>query len=124
MLFAATRFEPLGGDEPRVQRCRSHPDAADIRYISGTSATRTLTPKGFDLVSAVAALHHMDAREGLLRLRSLVSPGGVLVVVGLARSPRIRPLCPAPIWPIVRRAGREPSHGVTHVGQPDARLCR
>jgi hypothetical protein len=33
----------------------------------------------------VALLHHMDAGDGLLRLRSLVVPGGVLVVVGLAR---------------------------------------
>src|SRR5262249_29436685 len=40
---------------------------------------------GFDLVSAVASLHHMDARAGLIRLRSLVAPGGVLVVIGLAR---------------------------------------
>jgi len=29
--------------------------------------------------------HHLDAREGLRRLRDLVAPGGVLVVVGLAR---------------------------------------
>jgi hypothetical protein len=27
----------------------------------------------------------VDARSGLLRLRSLVAPGGVLVVIGLAR---------------------------------------
>ena len=38
-----------------------------------------------DLVSAVASLHHMDARAGLARLRDLVAPGGVLVVIGLAR---------------------------------------
>jgi hypothetical protein len=38
------------------------------------------------VVSAVASLHHMDARSGLIRLRSLVAPGGVLVVIGLARS--------------------------------------
>ena len=75
----------LDRDEPCVQRCRSHPDAADIRYILGDLRQADLAAKGFDLVSAVAVLHHMDAREGLLRLRGLVAPGGVLVVVGLAR---------------------------------------
>jgi hypothetical protein len=36
-------------------------------------------------VSAVASLHQMDARAGLTQLRDLVAPGGVLVVIGLAR---------------------------------------
>jgi hypothetical protein len=31
-------------------------------------------------------LHHVDQREALLRLASLVAPGGALLVVGLARS--------------------------------------
>jgi SAM-dependent methyltransferase len=39
----------------------------------------------FDLVGAVASLHHMGARPGLARLRDLVAPGGVLIVIGLAR---------------------------------------
>ena len=38
----------------------------------------------YDLVTLVAVLHHMDLRAGLLRARSLVAPGGRLVVVGLA----------------------------------------
>ena len=75
----------LDRDEPCVQRCRNHPDAGDIRYVIGDLRTAGLAPKGFELVSAVASLHHMEAREGLLRMRSLVAPGGVLVVVGLAR---------------------------------------
>jgi trans-aconitate methyltransferase len=75
----------LDRDVPCVQRCRIHPDAADIRYIAGDLRTTDLAPQGFELVSAVASLHHVEAREGLLRLRGLVAPGGVLVVVGLAR---------------------------------------
>src|SRR5690348_12529964 len=75
----------LDRDEPCIRRCRIHPDAADIRYIVGDLHCTELTAKRFELVSAVASLHHMDARDGLLRLRSLVAPGGVLVVVGLAR---------------------------------------
>ena len=75
----------LDRDDPCIQRCRSHPEAGGIRYVVGDLRTAELTPEGFELVSAVASLHHMDAREGLVRLRSLIAPGGVLVVVGLAR---------------------------------------
>jgi len=75
----------LDVDEPCIRRCRAHPEAGDIRYVVGDLRTAALSPAGFDLVSAVASLHHMEAREGLLRLRGLVAPGGVLVVVGLAR---------------------------------------
>jgi SAM-dependent methyltransferase len=75
----------LDRDDRCIQRCRSHPDAGDIRYVVNDLRTADLTPKGFELVSAVASLHHMDAGEGLVRLRSLIAPGGVLVVVGVAR---------------------------------------
>ncbi len=40
----------------------------------------------FDLVTAVAVLHHLPLRAGLTRLRDLVVPGGMLVVVGLYRA--------------------------------------
>jgi len=41
----------------------------------------------FDVVASIATLHHFDdTRAALRRLGALTSPGGVLVVVGLARS--------------------------------------
>jgi SAM-dependent methyltransferase len=39
----------------------------------------------YDFVSCIAALHHMPLEAGLARLRSLVAPGGVVAVLGLAR---------------------------------------
>lgn len=39
----------------------------------------------FDLVTAVASVHHMDLETALRRMADLVAPGGVIVVVGLAR---------------------------------------
>ena len=75
----------LDRDEPCIQRCRDHPEAGDVRYVVGDLLTDDLEPASFDLVCAVASLHHLDARSGLVRLRSLVAPGGVLVVIGLAR---------------------------------------
>lgn len=72
-------------DDACIQRCRSHPGAGDISYVAGDVLACPLEAGSFDLVSAVASLHHMEARAGLTRLRDLVAPGGVLVVVGLAR---------------------------------------
>jgi SAM-dependent methyltransferase len=70
-------------DASCIDRCRSHAKAGDISYLVGDVLDCDL--ERFDLVSAVATLHHMDARVGLGRLRDLVAPGGVLVVIGLAR---------------------------------------
>lgn len=46
----------------------------------------TLEEGTFDAVLAIAVLHHVGLRPGLARLASLVAPGGVLGIVGLART--------------------------------------
>ncbi len=48
--------------------------------------TADLPLASFDAVVTVAVLHHLELRAGLVRLASLVAPGGMLGVVGLARS--------------------------------------
>ncbi|MFE3545367.1 class I SAM-dependent methyltransferase [Nocardia sp. NPDC059177] len=50
-----------------------HFEKADFRDLDDT----------FDMVTAVATLHHVPLREGLTALRHLVAPGGTLAVVGL-----------------------------------------
>src|SRR6516165_6386060 len=78
------RVVGIDSDGPCIQRCQDHPEAGDISYFVGDLLTSGLEPASFDLVSAVASLHHMDARSGLIRIRRLVARGGVLVVIGLA----------------------------------------
>ncbi|GAA0549964.1 class I SAM-dependent methyltransferase [Paractinoplanes ferrugineus] len=107
----------LDRDEPCIQRCRMHPEAGDIRYVVGDLSNAGLTPKGFELVSAVASLHHMDAREGLLRLRSLVAPGGVLIVIGPARPDLPKDL---PIEVAAQIAGLFRSRPTRSAGEPAA----
>jgi SAM-dependent methyltransferase len=41
---------------------------------------------GYDLVTMVAVLHHLDLAPALEHARSLLAPGGRLLVVGLARA--------------------------------------
>ncbi len=97
-------------DDACVQRCREHPDAGEISYIFGDVLGTELEPAGFDLVSAVASLHHMDPRAGLTKLRSLVAPGGVLVVIGLARPDLPRDIPIEAAAQIVRRIRRPPGN--------------
>jgi ubiquinone/menaquinone biosynthesis C-methylase UbiE len=65
--------------------------ASGIEYLHGDFRHLPLQDGSFGLVTAVASLHHMDAAAALTRMRDLLHPGGVLVVIGLGRdgwSPR------------------------------------
>jgi SAM-dependent methyltransferase len=71
-------------DLASIEMARSYED--DINYVHGDFMLVDLPAASFDVVSAVAVIHHVDLCEGLTRLAALVRPGGLLLVVGLARS--------------------------------------
>lgn len=73
-------------DPQSIDLARMHPDAADIRYLVDDFLAAVLAPESFDLIVSVAALHQMDAVAAVSRMRDLLAPGGVLAVIGLARS--------------------------------------
>ena len=78
-------------DEQSIAVARSLAGTAGIEYLHGDFRDVQLEPGSFGLVTAVASLHHMESAAALTRMRDLLQPGGVLVVVGLARdgwSPR------------------------------------
>jgi 2-polyprenyl-3-methyl-5-hydroxy-6-metoxy-1,4-benzoquinol methylase len=68
--------------EPSIHLARDHDD---IEYVVGDFLTHPFEPSSFDVVVAVASLHHMDMTAGLRRMRELVRPGGLVAVIGLAR---------------------------------------
>ena len=70
-------------DAEQVARARGQADGG-LRYLVG-NVLEVPRDEQFDLVTCFATLHHLDLEDGLRRLRDLVSPGGHLVVVGLAR---------------------------------------
>jgi SAM-dependent methyltransferase len=80
--------EVIGLDlhEPSLELARSQSSGDGITYVQGDILDHPFEPASFDVVASIAALHHMDARSGLEAMRDLVRPGGVLVVVGLARA--------------------------------------
>jgi SAM-dependent methyltransferase len=71
-------------DEPSIGLARAR--GGGVEYVAGDLLAHPFRPASFDVVACVAAIHHVDMAAGLARLRDLVRPGGVLAVVGLARS--------------------------------------
>jgi SAM-dependent methyltransferase len=71
-------------DPASLDLARSYGD--DISYVQADVLTHPFAPSSFSFIASVAALHHMDARVALTRLRDLLRPGGTLVIVGLARA--------------------------------------
>lgn len=78
-------------DEASIELARRQGNAG-IDYVLGDVLTHPFEPASFDFIASVAALHHLGAAEGLMRMRDLLRPGGTLAVVGLARSRHPRDL--------------------------------
>jgi len=71
-------------DRPSIEQAQARED--DIEYHIGSLGEVDLAEASFDIVCSVAMLHHVDQVTGLTQLAQLVRPGGMLLVVGLARS--------------------------------------
>ncbi len=59
-------------------------ESPSITYSVADVMTASLDQ--YDVVTAIATLHHLDLEEGLARLGDLVAPGGRLLIVGMAKS--------------------------------------
>jgi SAM-dependent methyltransferase len=84
----AKRVVGIDLDARSLERARAE-GSEGIEYVHGDVLAHPFEPGSFDFVASVAALHHMDAEAGLRRMARLLRPGGVLAVVGLARSRRL-----------------------------------
>ncbi|RKW70855.1 class I SAM-dependent methyltransferase [Galactobacter caseinivorans] len=61
----------------------------EVEWVQGDVLTHPFEPASFDVVASVATLHHLPHLEvALARLAELTAPGGVVAIVGLARSTR------------------------------------
>ena len=79
------RVTGIDRDEQSITVARARDAAGDIDYRCADFLDLPLRPGGFGLVTAVASLHHMNTAAALNRMREQLRPGGVLVIVGLAR---------------------------------------
>ncbi|CAA9336580.1 MAG: hypothetical protein AVDCRST_MAG48-3411 [uncultured Friedmanniella sp.] len=76
----------LEPDPAAAARARARTAGLPHVRVERTGLLEWEAPEGsVDVVCAVASLHHLDLVAALERVRGLLRPGGVLVVVGLAR---------------------------------------
>lgn len=57
-----------------------------VTFVEGDVMTYPFSGSTFDLITAVATLHHLPLAPALERFRDLLNPGGVLAVIGLYRA--------------------------------------
>ncbi|WP_306749365.1 SAM-dependent methyltransferase [Saccharothrix yanglingensis] len=110
------RSPPAGSPSPRWN---STPAAAGVLFRRADVLVDDLGGP-YDFVSCLAALHHLPLEPGLRRLRSLVRPGGVLAVLGLAREEglldRAASLASVPLDLAARLVRDDPVHAAPVTG--------
>lgn len=84
------RVVGLDPDPASIDLARELTDAGNVEYVAADLFSAPIGPESFDVVVSVASLHHMDEAAGLQRMAELLRPGGVLAVVGLARTRTVR----------------------------------
>lgn len=71
-------------DEPSLDAAREQ-DTTGITYLNADVMNQDL-PGGYHVITALAVLHHLPLEASLERLKTLLAPGGTLLVVGCAAS--------------------------------------
>ena len=62
----------------------------EVRWVAGDVMTHPFEPGSFDVVASVATVHHLpDLDATFHRFAELTAPGGVVAVIGLARTARL-----------------------------------
>jgi 2-polyprenyl-3-methyl-5-hydroxy-6-metoxy-1,4-benzoquinol methylase len=73
-------------DRDTLARARSASSAtAHIRFVEADVMDEGLPHGSFDLITAIATLHHLPLTPALARFRDLLKPGGILTIIGLYR---------------------------------------
>ncbi|MEU8697275.1 class I SAM-dependent methyltransferase [Streptomyces sp. NPDC048680] len=82
----ATSVQGLDADPTIVVRARELTAPASPVTFTAGDALSDIPPGSYDVITCVAAIHHLPFSEALALFRRHLAPGGVLVVVGLARA--------------------------------------
>ncbi|MFF8935622.1 class I SAM-dependent methyltransferase [Streptomyces paradoxus] len=85
LALRAKRVHGIDADPEITARARElTPAAAPVTYTAADALTG-LGERPYDVITCVAAVHHLPFPEALSVFRDHLAPGGTLVIVGLAR---------------------------------------
>jgi ubiquinone/menaquinone biosynthesis C-methylase UbiE len=71
--------------EALTEAHRLHSGRANLKFIVGDFVKLDLPEAQYDVVTSLASVHHMDLVPALEKMKRVLRPGGVLVVLGLYR---------------------------------------
>ncbi len=77
--------DALDVDEAVLAEAADRNFAANIAYANGDFLTTDLPEAAYDVIVAIASLHHMDMEAALQKIKLLLRPSGKLLVLGLYR---------------------------------------
>jgi SAM-dependent methyltransferase len=69
----------------RIARAHSA-HLTNIEFQIADVMWQNLPPESFDCIATIATLHHLPLREALLKLKSALKPGGVLLILDLFKA--------------------------------------
>lgn len=108
----------IDSDRDAIARARAANPSQCIQFVEGDVMTYPFAEDSFDMVVAVASLHHLPLRPALERFRKLVRSGGVLVVIGLFRARTLQDYAWSAMASFPASWTLRLIHGHTEVGAP------
>jgi ubiquinone/menaquinone biosynthesis C-methylase UbiE len=76
----------IDADEHALGRAIANGKDSRVTFLEADAMNYPFPEASFDLITAVATLHHLPLKPALMRFKSLLRRGGVLAVVGLYRN--------------------------------------
>ena len=73
-------------DPATISRARQHDHRPGLDFLVGDFLTYPFEAESFDFITCSAAIHHVPLDRALRRMADLLRAGGVLAILGLARS--------------------------------------
>jgi SAM-dependent methyltransferase len=65
-----------------AQANAASPQPPNIRWVEGDALALALDPERYEVITAIASVHHMPLDDALRRFRHLLCPGGVVAILG------------------------------------------
>jgi len=72
-------------NRPALARASAKYGRPHLTFVEGDVMSHAFEPASFDVIAAIATLHHLPLSQGLERFKQLLRPGGVLTIIGLYR---------------------------------------